>query len=429
MASITFGSLGKMRTIFIVVVTCAMTLLLTEQCGTQHDPDPQTGFQEPDPEVMNLLYRARNQLQQGEYQLALSVLDSAKVFAPDFPEIYLLRGRIYTEINQFQTADSILQKALDLDPEYQGIWFRLGHNAFQQENYREALSYYIKEQEAFAKRGHRYSSEARSAVLVQMGRCYSRLGQIDSAVQIYEEVIAGDSTQSEAYADLGQLYKNEGDFERGLKYYRKAAELAPENLEYRYFYGYLLLQTGDPQAAAQVLEKVAKQQPWHYGAHYNLGLALLRLGQSEAGQAHLARADSLQDIDYDVATAKWTVRTFPDNTRRWIHLGDLYQKTGRYQEAKQAYQTALYLEPANSILRNKLANVYASLGNVEEAVEIYTAILEGDSSLVRVWINLGLAYAAAERRQMAKQAWEKALQQEPGHPVAARYLRELSVLD
>ncbi len=414
-----------MRTTIIALVSGAILFLALERCGRQDSRRRQSEFTQPSSEVIDLLYQSRNQFQQGNYQHALSVLDSAEVYAPGFPEIYLLRGRIYTEVNQFQKADSILRKALELDPGYQGLWFRLGHNAFQQENFQEALSYYIKEKEAAAEKERQYSSEARSAVLVQMGRCYTRLGKIDSAVQVYEDVISGDSTHSGAYADLGQLYKNEGDFRKGLKYYQEATRLEPQNPEYRYFYGYLLLQTGNPEAAARELEKVAEQQPWHYGAHYNLGLALLRLGEDEAGQKHLARADTLQDIDYDVATAKWTVRTFPDNTNRWIQLGDLYQKTGRYEEAKQAYQTALYLEPNNSILRNKLANVYATLGHFEEAVDIYTAILQGDSSLVRVWINLGVTYAKAGKRHLAKQAWTQALQYDPGHPVARQHLREL----
>lgn len=416
-----------MRTTVIVLISCTILFLVLERCGRQDSQRRQSEFTQPSSEVIDLLYRARTQFQQGNYKRALSVLDSAEVFAPDLPEVYLLQGRIYTEVNQFQKADSILKQILQLDPDYQGIWFRLGHNAFQQENFREALSYYIKEKEAVDEREQQYSSEARSAVLVQMGRCYTRLGKIDSAVQVYEDVISRDSTYSMAYADLGQLYKNEGDFRQGLRYYQKAAKLEPQNPEYRYFYGYLLLQTGNPEAAAQELAKVAEQQPWHYGAHYNLGLALLRLGRNEAGQKHLTRADTLQDIDYDVATAKWTVRTFPDNTRRWIHLGDLYQKTGRYEEAKQAYQTALYLEPDNSILRNKLANVYATLGHFENAVDIYRAILQGDSSLVRVWINLGVTYAKAGKQHLAKQAWTQALRYDPEHPVARQYLRELEV--
>ena len=391
-------------------------------CGNSGDRAPSGG--ERDPELLSLFYTADSAFQRDNYSAALTALERAAAVDSTAPEIYFLRGRVLTQLNRFGKARAAFQKVRTLDPEYRGVWFRLGHTAFRQENYQEALGYYEQERDAIEAARDRYTPDAYPAVLVQIGRCYTRMGETERAAEVYQQVLSVDSLHAAAYADLGQLYKNEGEFEKGLHYYQRARRLAPGNLEYRYFYGYLLLQTGQPDAAVTQLRAVIDQQPWHYGAQYNLGLALTRTGRETEGQRHLEIADTLQDLDYDIQTAQRTVQMFPGNTMRWISLGDLLSRAGRFREALQAYQSACYLEPHSLPLRNKLANVYANLGQPGRAIQLYREVLRQDSTLVNVWVNLGVAYARSGQLTDARQAWRHALRLDPGHRQARQYLAD-----
>lgn len=404
------------------LVLLALLGILMLRCGGAGDRI--SSGRERDPALLSLFYTADSAFQLDDYPTALTALDRAVAVDSLAPEIYFLRGRIFTAVNQFEKARAAFYRVRALDPKYRGVWFRLGHAAFQQENYQEALRYYERERSAIEAEPDRYAPDAYPAVLVQIGRCYTRTGETGRAVEVYRQVLSGDSLYASAYADLGQLYKNEGEFEKGLQYYKSAMHLAPNNLEYRYFYGYLLLQTGQPEAAVRHLQAVIERQPWHYGAQYNLGLALTRTGQEAEGQRHLEIADTLQDLDYDIQTAQRTVRTFPDNTMRWIRLGDLLGQAGRFREALQAYQSAACLQPKNLPLRNKLANVYVNLGRPGRAIPLYQEVLQQDSTLVNVWVNLGVAYARSGRFSDARQSWWRALRLNPGQREARRYLAE-----
>lgn len=407
-----------LRFLFLLVFLSVVIL----RCGKSGDRAPSGG--ERDPEVFSLFYTADSAFQRDNYSTALTALERAAAMDSMVPEIYFLRGRILTDVNQFEKARAAFQKVRALDPEYRGVWFRLGHTAFRQANYQEALRYYERERDAIEAARDRYSPDAYPAMLVQIGRCYTRMGETERAVEVYRTVLSVDSLHTAAYADLGQLFKNEGEFEKGLQYYERAMHLAPENLEYRYFYGYLLLQTGQPDAAVNQLQAVIDRQPWHYGAQYNLGLALTRTGRQAEGQRHLEIADTLQDLDYDIQTAQRTVQTFPDNAMRWVRLGDLLGQAGRFREALQAYQSAYYLEPHYLPLRNKLANIYVRLGDTRQAIPLYRTILRQDSTLANVWVNLGVAYARSGQLPAARSAWETALQLDPNHRQARRYLAE-----
>lgn len=406
----------------ISLVILALIGFLIIQCGGQNHRDLTSG--ELEPEVLSSFYAADSAFQQKNYRMALTHLKQAVATDSMVPEMYFLQGKILLELNQFDKARSAFQKVRTLDPEFQGVWFQLGHTAFQQDDYEEALRKYAQERRAIETHRIGYSPDAYAAVLIQIGRCYTRLGQIENALQIYQKARLVDSSSAVIYADLGQLYKNEGEFAKGLEYYHRALQLASENLEYRYFYGYLLLQTGQPNAAVEQLRIVAEQQPWDYGAQYNLGLALSRIGESAEGQRRLEIADTLQDLDYDIQTAQRTVRTFPNNTYRWIRLGDLLRKAGRYEEAIQAYQVACFLAPGNMPIRNKLANCYVHSGESAKAILLYREVLRQDSTLVNVWVNLGVAYMQMGQRLAARQAWESALHLDPNHQQARRYLSE-----
>ncbi len=84
-------------------------------------------------------------------------------------------------------------------------------------------------------------------------------GQIDEAMQFYEDAIKRNPDYYKAYSNLGAAYAKKGDLERAIGLYRKALKLNPRDA----------------------------------ATHLNLGLALARLGRTAQAGTHLKQFLSL----------------------------------------------------------------------------------------------------------------------------------------
>jgi len=116
----------------------------------------------------------------------------------------------------------------------------------------------------------------------------------------------------------------------------------------------------------------------------------------------------------------------PDQLMLWVNLGNSLKNMGRIQEAKDAYLVALSLSPMSFALQNNIANLCLMDGDTAQAIIRYEAILSLDSTLVDIWLNLGVVYASSGRKNYARQAWVKGLEFDPDNTTLRDYLETLN---
>jgi len=346
---------------------------------------------------------------------ALALVDSAERYAPQLADVFFLRGLIHTEMRRYDLAEEAYKKVLAFDPFYQGAWLNLGSVALRAGETRKALSCYQKE----------LANYPGAAALHQMGRVYAKLGQPDSARFVYEQALKADSTFTTAYLRLAELYQEEGELEQALKYARLGLQLEPENLNYRYFLGALLVSSGDLPEAVEQLEAVLQKRPWHYWANYNLGQAFLRMNREREGKRYLAKAESLQVELKNIQDWENLAENNPDQFMLWVNYGEALRRAGRWEEAREAFQLALSLEPRFVAVENNLANLYILTGDTAKAIIHYKSVLVRAPMMAEVWRNLGAAYANSKHFEQARAAWENALKHAPEDSTLKAYLAKL----
>ncbi|MCI0698989.1 tetratricopeptide repeat protein [candidate division KSB1 bacterium] len=162
-----------------------------------------------------------------------------------------------------------------------------------------------------------------------------------------------------------------------------------------------------------------------YWANYNLGQALVRLGQQGEGKRYLAKAESLQAELKNIQDWENLVENNPDQLMLWVNYGESLRRAGRVDEAIEAFQVALSIEPRFVALRNNLAILYMMRGDTAAALYSYKAILELHPSLPDVWLNLGVFYAKCGKMEEARKAWENVLKYAPKDSTAKAYLAKL----
>jgi len=372
---------------------------------------------EVDQRAGRFLLDAHQAYEQGSFSLALAFTDSAEYYASDLADIHYLRGLIYARINDNEISSMAFDVTLELDPEYPGARYGMALNAFRGDRLRDAINLFHQEIEL--------GGGKTSLVMHELGRTYAKLGEPDSARMAYEEAVELDSTNATAIMWLGQLHEEMGEYDRALEYSFRGIEMNPDHLDYQYIVGTQLYRVDRIEEAFQYLKNVADTRPWHHGAQYNLAQVLVRLGREEEAQRYLVLADSAQQMTQRINDARDKTDTDPSNIEHWIVFAEHLRYSGNYEKAIEAYQTAVSMEPYNMYLQANLAMLWMENGDYERAIRRYTAILNFDSTLVDVWLNLGVAYANAGYRSAAETSWLEVLEDQPDHRAAREYMSRL----
>ena len=372
-----------------------------------------------------LLRQANEAVRQNEFDAALAITDSAQKLTPKSANVYFMRARAYSEVGQWQNAETAYRKVLELEPSYRGVWNNLGNNTFRQQRYEQAIGFYRKE----IARNEKFQTQSRAEEAIpfyQLGRAYVELGKIDSAQTAFQHALALDSLYSLCHFHLALLFEDESELVPALKHARHALQIEPANLEYRYFVGQLLVKLQRYDEAIALLREVAAQWPWHHGAQYNMGQALVRLGKQEEGKKFLEEAERVRAEDAKIEHLENTIRSLPNDPMAHASLAFAFRRAGRYNDALHAYQVAAHLAPMNMEIQTNIANLHLLKSDTLRAIRHYHRILQYNPTLTDVWLNLGVVYALSHKPNEARSAWQNALKYQPDHPLAKRYLAKLA---
>jgi peptidoglycan/xylan/chitin deacetylase (PgdA/CDA1 family)/uncharacterized caspase-like protein len=100
----------------------------------------------------------------------------------------------------------------------------------------------------------------------------------------------------------------------------------------------------------------------------------------------------------------------------------------RYEEAAQAFESALRFNPNNVLAANNLGFTYVKMERLLEAIAWYEKTLVLDPLRALAYANLGDAYAKVGRVEDAKRAYTRFLELRPDHKIAANVRERLSKL-
>jgi tetratricopeptide (TPR) repeat protein len=101
----------------------------------------------------------------------------------------------------------------------------------------------------------------------------------------------------------------------------------------------------------------------------------------------------------------------PDSAQNWINLGDAQFKNGAYDDAAISYQNAINLDPQSGWPISNLAMVLVTQGKYEEAIPLYTAsisLLDEDKDKAISWNRLGNVYRKLNDYENAFLAFQRA---------------------
>ncbi len=154
-----------------------------------------------------------------QFELALTRASLASQLAPESPQVWLLLGRLYLQMEAYDQSLSAIQKARELDPEDPAALFDLGSVYFRLGEFEKAAE--------FLKEGLEFAPNVPGA-LFDLGNTYYMLGRYDDAIEEYEKAADIDETFWPAVNNIGLALYERGDVDDAIDQWQAAADITEE---------------------------------------------------------------------------------------------------------------------------------------------------------------------------------------------------------
>ncbi|HMM04295.1 MAG: tetratricopeptide repeat protein [Prevotella sp.] len=355
-----------------------------------------------------LIKKAKLAVYDGEYELALELLDSSSEY--DF-DLYLLKIECYLQLEQYQDAFALSEELLEKedDEPLDNVLAELGFLHVEADCFKEAVLYlqeslkhnpenievlsdlaYAHEMlgdfeaaidatnkildiepytyEAWVSLGKLYSlkeqfekaidafdfaltiNDADGNVLKLKAHCLSLVDRVGEAIEIFNDLLLSDPDDTSIHFLLAECYEALEMYDEALTCLQKYEDIEGETTELLCKRAYIYLGKGDYQKALAIVEKGLKDNP------YSLDLNMI------AGEVEFLREEYKEAELYYLSIYSQNKENFQLLDR----LAMVYIKEEDYQQAAFYTEKLLELDPTNLAVKQRLALLYFELGDEVE---------------------------------------------------------------
>lgn len=254
-----------------------------------------------------------------------------------------------------------------------------------------------------------------------------RNGNLDAAAEGFGSITKRAPTFAEAHLNLGLVREEQGRHEDAIASFREALRLKPNLRGANLFLGIAEYRLNHLDQASPILRKETVANPQDPTAWMWLGVVELAREHAEEAADALDRAAKLApdnvDILYHRGQAHLLVsrnsyeRMFKQDPKSWrVHqvLAQTAAEAERYPDAIGEYLVAIRLAPTAPGLHEELGTAYLNSSKLQEAEDAFQSELQLDPHNVLARYKLGVLAMERGDGAKAKELIEAALKEKPG---------------
>ncbi|PYT70415.1 MAG: hypothetical protein DMG42_19235 [Acidobacteria bacterium] len=252
----------------------------------------------------------------------------------------------YIREGRFEDVEPLLEAYVKEHPKSSWGWYALGYSQFAQRKIGESIQALAKSLEFDVRNAEAHKILGRDLMIV---------GRLDAARTEFEQGIHYNPQSSEMHFNLGKLFSIQDSWVAARKEFEAALGIDSSYMEAWDALGFAKESLGDGVGAVESYEKAIALNEARKGkfvsAHVNLSAYYNRKGDTEKALAY-ARAALELDPKCDGA---------------WFQQAKANEAQGRLDDAAEALDKAVSLNPRASSYYYVLANVYRRLGKTEQS--------------------------------------------------------------
>ena len=279
---------------------------------------------------------------QERYDSAIAYYREALAIDPVFPGLQLDLGLALFKTSRFREAAQSFKAALQKDPGNQRLTILLGMSYYGLGSYADAIPYL-----------KRAAANDLQNLPLRLTLAHSCLWakQFSCVLDVYQQILSLNAESAEADMLAGEAMDAMGNSAGAIEQFRAAERTNPNEPNVHFGLGYLLWTQKQYSDAAKEFQAELDNNPRNGHARAYLGDTLIHqndYAQAEPELKKAVAADSSFALPY-------------------LDLGIIYAGSGRNDDAIQAFQKVIALEPRDVDAHWRLARLYQSMGRTGEA--------------------------------------------------------------
>ena len=362
--------------------------------------------------------RANLYAHEERYEEARSLLQEALDHDPDSPFLYRKMAEVLMALKLYDEAPLYARNAIERDPgDVEGRLllaeiYTLGGNdgaaileyeeilKIDPEQERVALvliSLLIKQKQFQSALHHldKLIEDDPSLVIAYYyrGRIFLELGRYDEAEEAYGEAIRLNENMEPALFDLGSLYQMKKANEKAVEIYEKLLESQPSNALVRERLIGVYYQMGKNAEAERHMEEIKRGSAPGDPRRQSLGLIYLQQGMLD---------ESIEELE--LILSGW-----PEDDKTRFYLATAYEEKGETDKSLEQFRM---INPGSSYYTTAqihIAYILNIQGKSDEAIEIVQRAIEGDPERVELYLLLASFHETRQDYDKAMVALEAGL--------------------
>jgi tetratricopeptide (TPR) repeat protein len=399
----------------------------------------------------------------------IDVYQDILLIRPDFVDVRLNIGYLYTKKGLLYKAMDEYEKVLEIDPENEKAIFYLTYIYLSEGNSEKALSYFQKldtrellnddmledyAANLFIENQNPQPVLNRIMDMEHTGSVTRAIvlylkGDIDDAKKLFEEGLKEDQNSIAAYVGLIRIaedkknvdmekkwrfvlagvYYDLNSYEKSLEEARKVKNIDPSFLENRYLMGDIFRGLGKTENAIQEYEYFKEHSSEKGDVYIKLGICYDDLGDhleavssfQKAAELSPGNADLyyylgiefrvLEKYDKAISSFHKAIDLGGDNAYFYFNLGVSYERAGKIESAIRYLDRSVQLDDTNIVALNYLGYLLADEGiRLDEAKSLIEKALKVDPENGAYLDSIGWVYFKLYDYAKAKEYLEKAIQ-------------------
>jgi tetratricopeptide (TPR) repeat protein len=331
---------------------------------------------------------AREQMQLAEAEMSkLQVQGTAKA------EFLRVRAAIRTAGEDYNGAEADLKEALSLDPENTNITLQYANLLWKLKRKDDARKMYNAVLAKDAK--NRFALES-------LGYLYREDGDIKTAAQYFQKLVAAYPDDYVAYLAMGDLYAGAGQFKEADLNYQKAYKLAPQNPAV----------VANATNAALENHQVELAGTWVNCAQGSMNNDPRVMRERERYLFHMGKYRE------SAALGRKVLDKLPADRNASVYLGyDLYN-LGRYDDTLELVSKYEIVLPKEANFPLLAGHVHKQSQLLNEAVDDYSRAIAKDPKMTNGYVNRGYVLNDLQNANEAIKDFQAALKLNPKDGVA-----------
>jgi len=245
-------------------------------------------------------------------------------------------------------------------------------------------------------------------------------GRLDDGLAAYQDARAIDPGYPPLALRLGEVLLESNRPEDAAEQLRSALQEPGLEAAAAFRLGQLALQRREFAQAESWLRRTLAADPEAEAAYTALALALRGQGQLESAREALARGGERQPLVDDRLVRE--LEELDTGARRHFLRGLLAVREGRFAAGAEAFGQGLTEEPDNLAARISHARALYLAGQRAEARAQLETVVERRPDEALANFLLGVLLEVEDDTKPARQAYERSLSAQPGHPGASHHL-------